>query len=106
MGIATFFGASTASGKIEAVDSKGGSIGYRHWWSDKSRSVIMISNTEADDAAAAITVTEADSIHVNYLWDAAPRTRLGVELIKKDVDLAAGGDTDATRLMFSARRVF
>lgn len=55
MGIATFFGASTASGKIEAVDSKGGSIGYRHWWSDKSRSVIMISNTEADDAAAAIT---------------------------------------------------
>lgn len=51
-------------------------------------------------------MTEADSIHVNYLWDAAPRTRLGVELIKKDVDLAAGGDTDATRLMFSARRVF
>lgn len=102
MGIATY----ASFDGTQSVDSSGFSAAYRHWWSDKTRSTIMISSTEADDVGAELGVKDADTLHVNFMWDVAPKTRLGVELNKTDVTLSSGATTDVQRVQFSARRIF
>lgn len=102
MGIATY----ASFDGTDSQDSSGISAAYRHWWSDKTRSTIMVSTTEADDAGAELGVKDADTLHLNFMWDVAPKTRLGVEYNKTDVTLSSGAETDVTRVQFSARRIF
>lgn len=102
MGIGTY----ASFDGTDSQDSSGFSAAYRHWWSDKTRSTIMVSSTEADDAGADLGVKDADTLHVNFMWDVAPKTRLGVELNKTDVTLTGGATTDVQRVQFSARRIF
>lgn len=90
----------------EAQDSTGYSAAYRHWWSDKTRSTIMYSHAEADDAGAEIGVKEADTLHVNFMWDVAPKTRLGVEIQNTDITKSDNTEVDVQRIQFSARRIF
>lgn len=102
MGIATY----ASFDGTKSVDSMGYSAAYRHWLSDKTRMNIMVSHTEADDVGAELGVKDADTLHINYLWDVAPKTRLGVELNKTDVTASSGATTDVQRIQFSARRIF
>jgi hypothetical protein len=102
MGVATY---ASFDGK-DAVDSTGFSAAYRHFWTEKTRSNIMFSHTEADDAGAELGVKDADTLHVNFLWDVAPKTRIGVEFQNTDVTKSDGSEVDVQRYQFSARRIF
>lgn len=94
----------------EAQDSMGYSAAYRHWWSDKTRSTIMFSHVEADDDGAVFGgdtgVKEAETLHVNFMWDVAPKTRIGFEYQNTDITRKNNAEVDTQRYQFSARRIF
>lgn len=104
MGVAAF----ASFDGTDSQDSMGYSAAYRHFWSDKTRSTVMFSHIESDDTGSEIGVKDADSLHINFMWDVAPKTRIGIEYQNTDVTKSDVGNTevDVQRYQFSARRIF
>ncbi len=111
VGLIVHPGATFKDGKIDTVDSLGASIAYRHYWTDSIRSTLLVSATEADlptlTAAESATLFESsNSVHVNVLWDVAPKVRLGVELQRQQAKFDNGDKNELTRVQFSSRYLF
>ena len=111
MGLVVHPGATFDGTKVEALDSLGASIAYRHFWSDKVRSTLMVSATEADlptlsAAQSALLAKSSNSVHLNVLWDVAKQVRLGFEVQRAQAKMENGSKKELDRIQFSSRYMF
>ncbi|GAA0345051.1 DcaP family trimeric outer membrane transporter [Bowmanella denitrificans] len=110
LGINTANGAViNANGELEAIDSSGGLIAYRHLWNDQWRSTISYSWFEADNEVAltGMGVTETtSSVRVNAIYSPTKALSFGLEYSHAERELENGNDGDMDRLQFSAKYAF
>lgn len=95
-----------ANGELEAIDSYGGFVAYRHFWTEKIRSTASYSffSADNDQQLTGVNVTEsAESLHLNLLYSPVKRFTFGVEYIMANRELESGHDGDLDRLQFSAK---
>ncbi len=98
----------TADGSLEAIDSSGGFVGYRHCWTSgcKWRSNVNYSAISVDNDIA-LTGTgvskSASSVSANLLYSPHPKLTLGVEYMHANREIESGADGDMDRLQFSAK---
>lgn len=98
-----------ADNELEAIDSMGYAISYRHLWSEKARSSVMFSAFEADNdiALTGLAATESTwSARVNYLYSPTPSLTFGGEYAYAKREIEAGLEGDMNRIQFSAKYAF
>lgn len=98
-----------ANNELEAIDSMGYAISYRHVWSEKARSSVMFSAFEADNdvALTGLSATESTwSTRVNYLYSPTPSLTFGGEYAYAKREIEAGLEGDMNRIQFSAKYAF
>ncbi|WP_394130912.1 DcaP family trimeric outer membrane transporter [Shewanella maritima] len=101
-------GVINASGDIEAIDSFGGYVAYRHWWNDKWRSSFTFAGFQADNDVALTggSVNKTSySGYVNLLYSPAKQLTFGVEYMHALNEREDGSDGDLNRVIFSAKYV-
>lgn len=99
----------TANNELEAIDSIGGFVSYRHHWNDRLRSNLTLStfSVDNDTALTGTGVTKsASSVHVNLIKKVAPSLEAGVELMFAERELENGNEGDFTRLQLSLKHSF
>lgn len=98
-----------ADGELEAIDSTGASLSYRHWWDEKWRSTVVYSTISIDNdeelTGTAVSKTSS-SARVNLLYSPNKRLTLGGELASASREIESGDDGSMTRLQFSAKLTF
>ncbi|WDD99632.1 DcaP family trimeric outer membrane transporter [Thalassomonas actiniarum] len=95
-------------GDLEAIDSYGGFVAYRHLWNEKLRSTLSYSTFSADNKieyTGRSATKSADSIHLNLIYSPIKPLSIGVEYIRANRELENGYDGDLDRLQFSAKYV-
>lgn len=106
-----------ATRDIEAIDSTGGFVSYRHLWNDKWRSNITYSMQKIDNAVAvaedwdsasvvAGAIKDVNSIHLNLLYSPTAKVTFGAEYMTAERESEGGLDADLDRLQFSAKYAF
>lgn len=98
-----------AEGNIEAIDSTGGFISYRHFWNDQWRSTLSLSALDVDndtDLTGMNVTSESRSANVNLLYSPNKKLTLGAELLRAKREIESGDDGTMTRLIFSAKYSF
>lgn len=103
--------AVNSSNNLEAIDSLGLFVSYRHLWNQKWRSNFMFSTIDIDNNTALPGVgggstKGTSSGRVNLLFDWAKNLTLGAELALANRELESGTDGDLTRLQFMAMYKF
>ncbi|MBR9726992.1 DcaP family trimeric outer membrane transporter [Shewanella intestini] len=101
-------GVVNANGEIEAIDSMGGYVAYRHWWDSQWRSSLTLSGFKADNDTALTgnSVNEtAYSGYVNLLYSPSKPLTFGVEYMYALNKREDGSDGDLNRVIFSAKYV-
>ncbi|MBU3024023.1 DcaP family trimeric outer membrane transporter [Aestuariibacter sp. A3R04] len=99
----------TANNELEAIDSMGYSIAYRHLWSDKMRSSIMFSALDIDNdtSLTGTGVTESTySSRVNLLYSPTKSLTVGAEYAYAKRETEGGLDGDMNRIQVSAKYAF
>lgn len=109
IGLNTANGAQVlADGSLEALDSTGGYIAYRHLWNQQWRSNITISAISIDngsmDYAGATKSTR--SFRLNVMHSPVPNLTLGGEFTRATRKVESGAQGDMNRLQFSAMLSF
>lgn len=102
-------GVLTETGQIEAIDSYGYSIAYRHLWNEKLRSSVMFSSFSADNDVALTggSVTEsAYSTRANLMYSPTQAITVGAEYTFAKRETEAGLEGDMNRLQLSAKYAF
>lgn len=98
-----------ASNKLEAIDSSGGFIAYRHQWNNKMRSTVMWS-IYAGDAPVSLTgtgvVSSTSRGSINLLYSPVPSFTYGIEYSHANNELESGADGTLDRLQFMAKYSF
>lgn len=98
-----------ASGDLEAIDSTGYSIAYRHKWNEKTRSNITFSALDVDNdtALTGTGVTESTySTRVNLLYSPTKALTFGGEYAFAKRETEGGLEGDMNRVQFSAKYAF
>ncbi len=98
-----------ADGELEAIDTTGASLSYRHFWNDKWRSSAVYSMISIDndaDLTGTSVSKSSDSVRVNLIYSPTPRLSFGGELSQATRELESGDDGSMTRLQFSAKLSF
>ncbi len=97
------------NGELEAIDSTGYSIAYRHLWNSKMRSSIMFSAQDIDNDTA-LTGTGATkstySTRVNLLYSPTKALTVGAEYAYAKREVESGLEGDMNRVQFSAKYAF
>ena len=99
------------TGSLDAIDSTGYGVAYRHMWTDKARSSIMFSAFDAD-AEQVTEVTMGDytdktySARVNYIYSMTKTVTVGAEYAYAKRETDAGLEGDMSRVQFSAKYAF
>ena len=94
------------AGDLEAIESYGGFLSFRHFWhpewrSNVTGSIIKIDN---DTALTGLAATErAYSIHANVIYQPAPPLMFGVEYLYANRKIESGMDGTLHRIQFSAK---
>ncbi|NQY89784.1 MAG: porin [Colwellia sp.] len=92
---------------LATIDQTAANIGYRHFWSDTTRSTLGYAIYDVDaDAAAGVYNAKSQSIHVNLLFSPMPKLTLGGEYIYGKLEKSNGNTGDMSRLQFSAKYSF
>lgn len=94
-----------ASGHMELITFHSGLLAYQHYWNDLWRSNIILSYSHADLPAfinGSLT-REAQSAHINLLWNLRPQTIFGLEYLYAIRELQNGLEGDLSRFQFSTR---
>lgn len=98
-----------ANGELQAIDSSGISIAYRHIWSEQWRSSVMYSAFAADNDTAltgtAVTKTTY-STRVNLMYSPSKELTFGGELSYAKREIESGLEGDFNRLQFTAKYAF
>ena len=115
-GLGRYFALNTANGAVfdqngnlEAIDSSGYSIAYRHLWNDKWRSSFMYSafNADNDVSLTGGGVTEkTHSIRANLMYSPVDKLSFGVELSHAERELENNADGSMDRFQFSVKYAF
>lgn len=95
--------------QLEAIESYGYAISYRHLWSDKARTSVMFSALEVDNPAALtglLATKSTYSTRINYLYSPVPALTFGAEYAFAKREIESGSDGDMNRLQFSAKYAF
>lgn len=98
-----------ANGDLEAIDTTGYAISYRHVWNEKARSSIMFSAFEADNdtALTGLGTTESTySTRVNYLYSPTKALTVGAEYAFAHREVESGLEGDMNRLQVSVKYAF
>ena len=99
------------TGSLDAIDSTGYGVAYRHMWTDKARTSIMFSAFDAD-AEQVTEVTMGDytdktySARVNYIYSMTKTVTVGAEYAYAKRETDAGLEGDMSRVQFSAKYAF
>ncbi|WP_371186645.1 DcaP family trimeric outer membrane transporter [Thalassotalea maritima] len=91
---------------IETIDSFGGLLAYRHFWTDTTRSTISYSFLEADNdpnLTGHYVSQSSKSLHVNLVFEPAKSFTVGTEYIFANRELENGDDGDMNRLQISVK---
>lgn len=99
---------NAATGELEAIDSTGYAIAYRHVWSDKARSSVMFSafDVDVDTATMGDYTSKTYSARINYLYSPTKAITVGGEYAYAKRELESGIDGDMSRVQFSAKYAF
>ncbi|WJG08831.1 DcaP family trimeric outer membrane transporter [Aliiglaciecola sp. LCG003] len=98
-----------ANNELEAIDSSGISIAYRHLWNDTWRSNFTYSMFSADNDTAltgTATTKQTYSARANILFSPSKELTFGAEYAYAKRELETGADGDMSRLQFSAKYAF
>lgn len=97
-----------AGGKIQTIDQTAANIGYRHFWTPKTRSTLGYAVYDADsvEAAAGVINDKSQSIHVNLLHSPTKSLTFGTEYIYGKLEKSNGNEGDMSRVQFSAKYSF
>ncbi|MEM6708697.1 MAG: DcaP family trimeric outer membrane transporter [Pseudomonadota bacterium] len=97
-----------ADGDIEAIDSTGGLIAWRHLFRNGARLTLGYSGLFADydDIVTAAVTDSVQSFNVTVLWNTAPKVTLGVEAQYGQRELTNGDNGTITRFTFSTKYSF
>lgn len=81
---------------------------YRHFWTDRVRSSLVLSMANENNPAGAPADTNkrTRSAHVNLIWSPVANTDLGVEYIRADRETENGESGHLDRLQVSAKYAF
>ena len=93
-----------ASGDIEPLETVAGYLAYRHWWSPKARSSVVLGLFQGDDENG--DIEEASSIHINYMYSPVKPLTLGLELMQARRENVGGAEGEFTRMQFGAKLAF
>lgn len=99
------------TGSLDAIDSTGYGVAYRHMWSETARTSIMFSAFDAD-AEQVTKVTMGDytdktySARINYIQSLTKTITVGAEYAYAKRETEAGLDGDMSRIQFSAKYAF
>lgn len=95
-------------GSLEAIPSVGGLIAWRHPFGETARFNIGYSGLWIDnpDYIASASTKEVQSAFGAVLWDVAPKTTLGVELLYGQRENEAGANGEITRFTVSSKYAF
>lgn len=115
-GLGRYIGLNTANGavldadgELQAIDSSGISLAYRHVWSEQWRSNLMYSAFSADNNTAltgtAVTKTTY-STRVNLMYSPSKELTFGGELSYAKREIESGLKGDFNRLQFTAKYAF
>lgn len=101
---------NTVSMNMSLVNAYSVMIAYQHWWADKWRSTLAYGFEKADlpltVAYTTLTSQQAESVHVNLLWNPLPQATLGMEYIYGARALYDGGNGNISRAQLSAKYSF
>ncbi|TQV85660.1 porin [Exilibacterium tricleocarpae] len=98
-----------AGGDLEAIDSTGYAIAYRHFWNSQWRSSFIYSAIDIDndtDLTGTGVSESTQSTRLNLIYSPTPRLSVGAELSYASRDLESGADGDMNRLQLSAKLTF
>ncbi len=99
----------TPDGDLEAIDSTGYAIAYRHVWNEKTRSSIMFSAYEADNDIELTGDSVTDSTYstrVNLLYSPTKVLTFGAEYAYAHREVESGLEGDMNRIQVSAKYAF
>ncbi|WP_189407666.1 DcaP family trimeric outer membrane transporter [Alteromonas halophila] len=99
----------TANGDLEAIDSTGYAVAYRHIWNDKMRSNFMFSALDVDNdtALTGMSVTESTySTRANLLYSPTRALTVGAEYTFAKREVESGLEGDMNRIQVSAKYAF
>lgn len=99
----------TGDNELETIGLYAAYLAYRHHWTPKWRSTLMVSAFAADndEALTGTGVThEVRSVAANLLYSPVPKLTFGGEIRHAERELESGADGALDRLQFSARLNF
>jgi len=81
---------------------------YRHFWTERLRSSLVLSMAQANNAASAPANTNRStrSAQVNVIWNPVAHTDVGLEYIYADRETEDGQTGHLNRLQASAKYAF
>jgi len=94
--------------KLDTVKFYGGYLAYQHHWNSKWRSNVVLgaSHHILPGQSAATAVEDAQSAHLNVIYSATSKTKLGLEYITKHVVENSNDDGLLSRLQFMVQHSF
>lgn len=94
--------------RIELPKVVSGFAAYRHFWSPRLRSTLVLSGSRASlpTGAAGTLNKAAQSAHLNLIWNPYAAVDLGVEYIYGRREIQSGLSGSLNRLQFSAKHNF
>jgi hypothetical protein len=81
---------------------------YRHFWTERVRSSLVLSMAGENDPVGAPgnTNKRTESAHLNLIWSPVPNSDLGIEYIYADRETEDGSKGHLNRLQASAKYAF
>jgi hypothetical protein len=98
-----------ATGKVQLAQARSAYAAYRHYWSPKLRSSLILGASGTDTPAGGTFNgfnKSARSAHVNLIFSPVPRVNLGMELIGEKRTVVDGDYGVLRRVQFAAQYLF
>jgi DcaP outer membrane protein len=98
-----------ATGKVQLAQARSAYADYRHFWSPKLRSSLILAASSTDTPAGGTFNgfnKSARSAHVNLIFSPVPRVNLGMELIGEKRTVVDGDHGVLRRVQFAAQYLF
>lgn len=107
-GLNLFRGALVEGNDLEAIDSYGGYLAYRHVWNSKARSNFVYGYSEADNepGAGGGATKSAWSARANFIYAPLPKVDVGFEVSFAERETEDGTKGDLTRFQLGVKYAF
>lgn len=95
-------------GSLELIESSGGFIAYRHWWSDKWRSTLShaYSSTDNPDNLVTDATKSVNNSYINLIYSPTKNLSFGGEYLIAEREVESGADGDLDRIQFMSKWAF